>query len=113
MVAKNGRENMEPKMVGRGRTAKNVYSVNKWHCSINCKRFAQSARPGPEKACLLELFFAILDVFGIIFKSIFDHRKLGALGPTFNVRKWIGPPKVPDEAPHPEKVFSDFFGLCF
>jgi hypothetical protein len=32
-----------------------------------CKLFAQPARPGPEKDCLLELFFAILGFFGTFF----------------------------------------------
>ena len=32
----------------------------------DCRRFAQSAGPGPEQAGLSELFFALLGVFGII-----------------------------------------------
>ena len=40
----------------------------------DCKRFAQTARPGSEKAWLLELFFAIGGFFGIIFGSLLEYR---------------------------------------
>ena len=39
----------------------------------DCKRFAQSARPGSEKGPLLELFYTIGRVSGVIFGSFFDH----------------------------------------
>ena len=37
-----------------------------------CKRFAQSAEPGSEKGPLLELFFTLGELFGVLFGSFFD-----------------------------------------
>ena len=40
---------------------------------MNWKRFAQSARPGSEKAWLWELFFAIGGLFGAMFSLLPQH----------------------------------------
>ena len=80
------------------------------------KRFALCARPGPEKAGLLESLFTFLGVFGIMLSAISCHwerfRSVGAV--FFSVKKWIGPPNEPHEAP-PENTFTfwDRFGSRF
>ena len=55
-----------------------------------CKRFAQSAGPGSEKARLLELFFTIGELSGVIFGSFsIIGSTLGALGAHFLITKAV------------------------
>ena len=77
---------------------------------IYCKRFVQSARPGPEKACLLELFFTILGVCGISLGSIFVHWKhFGSVGAHFLVKVDWAPKAVPRGATPGSGVTLKFF----
>ena len=81
-----------------------------------CKRFAQSARPGLEKAWLLEFFFAILEsLVSILVHFSIIGNTLGALGAHCSVKKQFGPPKVSQEAPTLEttSLFGIHLGVIF
>ena len=61
---------------------------------INCKRFAQSARPGPGEASLLELLVRMVDFVGVVVRSFSWKRFWSSKGK----------PVMPQEAPLPETI---------
>ena len=85
-----------------------AYSVGlrAYSIGIYCKRFAQSAGPGSQKAWIRELCFAMGVLFGVFVGWFFDHWKhfVSAGGPTFDGPIRFGRPKAPHEAPTPESL---------
>ena len=93
------------------------YSIGIYYC----KRFAQSAGPGSQKAWIWELCFAMGVLFGVFVGWFFDHWKhfVSAGGPTFDGSIRFGRPKGPHEAPtrNPLIFWTDlgvtFWICCF
>ena len=82
----------------------------------NCKRVAQSARPGPEKAVLSNF---VVQLRGPLVSFLVHFSIIGTpwerCRPAFNVHRRVGPPKLAQEAPPPkdEGHFCDRCGIQF
>ena len=104
-----------------------IFHNRKNVCVLRCCAFLfPDVSYGPKRLVFWSSFsqswgslVSFLDQFSIIGGT------LGALGPTFNIKKWIGPPKVPQEAKprkwchfwvwlgsHFLNIFR-FVGVCF